>query len=147
MASVSNVTISVAEDGVGQSILQLWEQALAVDGVEITIDFLLDGQTTSLRVFTGRIDTMRLSDAVTQILCVDDSIHRNLLLPQRLVTSAMFANADSRVLTQPIPLIYGQGDTVLAAPLMLVDVPTNTYLVADHVMTLTSTIAVLVQDQ
>ena len=144
LATVANVTISVIEsnDNVLQGgILYRWNQATAVDGAAITIDFLLDGTTESLRVFTGRIDTVTLTGAISTLLCVDDSIHRDVLLPQQLLMAAEWPNADERARTQPVPLVYGWGGRGLTPPLLLVDVPTNTYLVAAHPMALISTFA------
>src|SRR5207244_4142460 len=80
MATVGNVTIKTAEDRHGQSILELWQQHPAVNGVPITIDFFLRGVASfpgisnPLRIFTGKIDTVTLKNAVAELLCVDDSI-------------------------------------------------------------------------
>jgi len=141
IASVGNVTIRLLEDNDANSILQKWEELPTVEGVDITIDFLGDGLFNALRIFTGRIDTISIKDAVSEILCVDTSIQRDLLLPQNLVTKEVFPNADSRALTQPMPIIYGEGISIPAAVLLLVDTTTNTYLVVGHPMALAGTIA------
>ena len=144
IATVANVTIKIAEDRARQSILQLWQQYPTINGVPLTIDFLvvgasaLPGVSNPLRVFTGKIDTITLKDAIADILCVDDSIQQNLLIPQTLVTSAAFPQALSATYGQPEPLIYGAGANIGAAPLLLVDIPTNTYLIAGHPMYLGS---------
>lgn len=144
IATVGNVTIKVAEDRTRQSILQLWQQYPAMNGVPLTIDFLvhgasaLPGISNPLRVFTGKIDTITLKNAIADILCVDDSIQQNLLIPQTLVTSAAFPHAISAAYAQPEPIIYGAGSNIGAAPLLLVDIPTNTYLIAGHPMYLGS---------
>lgn len=142
IASVGNVTIRVLEDSGEDSILQKWESLPTVEGVEITIDFLADNTFNALRLFTGRIDSINIKDAVSEILCVDTSIQRDLLLPQNLITAEVFPNADSRSITQPMPIIYGRGINIPAAALLFVDTTTNTYLVAGHPMTLAGTIAV-----
>lgn len=145
MATVGNVTIKTAEDRTGQSILQLWQQYPAVNGVPVTIDFLVYGSSAlasnisnPLRVFTGKIDTITLNNAITELLCVDDSIQQNLRIPQTLITSAAFPHAASAAYGQPEPLVYGAGSHIGAAPMLLVDIPTNTYLIAGHPMGLGS---------
>ncbi len=152
LASVSNVTLRVAEDAAGQSIVQLWQQANAVGAVEVTIDFLLDGATTALRMFTGHIDTITLRDAVSEILIVDESIQKDVQLPRAIVTATDFPNADARALTQPLALVYGLSEIIStipialgAVPLLLVDTETNTYLVAGHAMSLGGSLAVFDQ--
>ncbi len=153
IATVGNVTIKIAEDRKGKSLLQLWQQYPAVNGIPITIDLLVSGASAAmagvsnpLRVFTGKIDTITLQNAMAEILCVDDSLQQNLLLPQTVVTSAAFPNAISAAYGQAEPLIYGAGSNIGAAPLLFVDVPTNTYLVAGHPMYLGSG-AIAVWDQ
>jgi len=142
ITSAANVTVSIAENQTGQSILQLWEAASTVGAVEVTIDFLLRGAGNALRIYTGHIDSIVTKDAISQLLLVDDSIRKNLLLPKDLVTTAAFPNADQGVLTRPVPLIYGQGSLIGAAPLLYVDVTNNTYLVANHPMLLGGKLAV-----
>ena len=142
LAAVANVTIKVIEDGLGQSILEIWERSSFVESAEVTIDFLLHGENTALRMFTGRIDQIIINNAVSEILCVDDTIHRNFQLPQDIIDSTVFPNADSRALTQPRPLIYGRGSIIGAAPLLLIDTTTNTYLVAGHAMNMAGNLAI-----
>lgn len=147
IASVANVTFRLAESNLDtgtpfKSIVEVWESAESVENVEVTIDFLLDSQTTSLRIFTGHIDTISVQDAVSTFLCVDSSIAKNLMIPQTLVDTVTYPNADSRVLTQPIPLLYGRGVNIGAAPLLLVDVTTNTYLLCNHPATIGGKLAV-----
>ena len=142
LASVANVTVSILEDMLSQSLIQLWETTPNIEGAQVTIDFLLNGETTALRIFTGRIDQITVRDNISEMLCVDDSIHRNLLLPQVLVTTTDFPNADTRALTQPEPLIYGLGSHINAAPLLYVDTEHNAYLVAGHPLLLGGKLAI-----
>ena len=142
IASVANVTVSIAETGGGQSIVTLWEQASAVGAVRVTIDFLLAGAEQVLRIFTGTIDSIVVKDAVAQLLLVDDSIQRNLIIPKEIVTVEEYPNADQAALTKAIPLVYGQGSKIGAAPLLLVDVAANVYLLAAHPMRVGGSLAV-----
>ncbi|HEY5868952.1 MAG TPA: LamG domain-containing protein, partial [Candidatus Tectomicrobia bacterium] len=142
IASAANVTVSIAETGRGQSIVTLWEQASAVGAVAVTIDFLLAGAEQVLRIFTGSIDSITIKDAVAQILLVDDSIRKNLVLPKEIVTVEKFPNADQAALTKAIPLVYGQGSVIGAAPMLFIDVPNNIYLLAAHPMQVGGKLAV-----
>lgn len=142
IASVANVTIQILEDGTGQSLLELLEAASDVHAVEITIDFLLDGFTEALRLFTGKIDTVTIKNAISTIECVDASIQEDILLPQTLITSKIFPNADDGATTQPMPLVYGRGIHMPGAPLLLIDTSTQTYLVAGHNITFGGALAV-----
>lgn len=142
LAEVSNVTVKVIEDDSSDSLLKIWERAATINGVEITIDFVLDGFDTSLRMFTGAIDSITILDAVSSINCVDHSVLQNLQLPRNLIDPQTFPDADSGVQTQPQPLVYGRGADGGAVPLLLVDIGQITYLVAGHTMTLGSDLAV-----
>ena len=142
IASAANVTVSIAETGSGQSIVTIWEQASAVGAVTVTIDFLLAGAEQVLRIFTGSIDSITVKDAVAQILLVDDSIRKNLVIPQEIITVEKFPQADQAALTKAIPLVYGQGSVIGAAPMLFVDVPNNIYLLAAHPMQVGGKLAV-----
>lgn len=141
LAIVGNFSFGVIEDGQGQSILELWESAINVEGVIVTVDFLLRGETSALRLFTGRIDTITVQDCISTINCVDASIQRDIQIPQTLVTTTDFPNADIQAIDQPQPLIYGYGSIIGGAPLLLIDTTTNTYLVAAHPMNLAGGLA------
>lgn len=143
MATVANVTLIVAEDGTGQSMLQRWRRYTTIGGTaDITIDFRLEADGSLCRIFTGAIDTIVIANGQSQVQCVDTSIQRNLQLPQRLVTSNGFALAASGALTQPLPLLYGQGSYLGAAPLLFTNTADLGYTAAGHSMSMTSQIAV-----
>lgn len=142
ISSAANVTISIAENGQGQSILELWQSVSAVESVEITIDFYLPNIDQALRIFTGHIDSIIVKDSVSQILCVDESIRKNFMVPKQLVKVEDFPNADQASLTKVIPLVYGLGSKIGAAPMLLVDVIANSYLLASHPMRLGGSLAI-----
>ncbi len=146
LATVANMAFSVAEDGTGQSMLQRWRRFATIGGTaDITLDFRAsDG--TLLRIFTGIIDTISLRNGRSQVQCVDESIQRNLQLPQTLVTSNLYVLAASAALTQPLPLVYGYGSHLHAAPLLLTNTSQLGYTAAAHAMSLTSQVAFYNQD-
>jgi Concanavalin A-like lectin/glucanases superfamily len=149
LASVNNVTVRLAERNTGptspfDTIAGLWERAKTLESVTCTIDFLADGQSDALRIMTGHIDTITVQDAVTSLLIVDDSISKNIMIPQKLFSTDAFSQADSRIATQPEPLIYGHGSRIGAAPLALVDIPNNVYMLAAHPMQIGGNLAMYV---
>ena len=146
IASVSNVSFRIAEGDSEDNVLTFWDLYGALQHARVTISFLLDGQplANAFTIFTGYVDRVTFQDGVSEFLCVDDSIQRNLLVPRSLIKLEEFPRADRAVLTRPKPLVYGSGTypashpttNALAAPLLLVDITNNIYLVADHAITL-----------
>lgn len=146
LATVANASFTVAENGVGQSLIQIWHRFATIGGkADITIDFRF-GDGTTFRIFTGLIDTITIQNGRSQVLCVDESIQRNLQLPQILVTSALYPLAGSGALTHPLPLVYGQGSHLTAAPLLFTNTATLAYTAAAHPVTLAPTLAVFNAD-
>lgn len=138
----SNVTISMAESDAGANLLFFWNLYTVLQGAEVTIKFLLEGQplSSAFQVFTGYVDKVTIGNGVSEFLCVDRSIQRNRLLPRELITIEEFPNANPSVLNRPKPIVYGSGTyppfhpntNTMAAPLALVDIPNNIYLLANH---------------
>ncbi len=148
IGTVGNLVVQIYEDGAGQSLLQRWNATHLLEGQHITLHILLAGDTTPLQIFDGHIQEVTIGGtagvAVSQITAVDDTLKRNILLPKTLVTQTNYPNASDGALTQAIPLVYGGGDVINlfdgssliapAAPLLLVDTVTNTYLAATNPM-------------
>ena len=147
IAAVGNATVGVIESQSGQSILTRWQEAGAIAGAQLTIDLVLDdGHHTllsSFRIFTGTIDTIETTDAITTITAVDDFLHVNPLLPRTLITLSAFSQVTSSLIGQAQPLVYGIGSHAIAAPLLLVNRNTNLYLMTGHSAGIASQIATL----
>lgn len=143
LSTVGDMTVVVAEDGSGASPLATWNGRRALEGREITLSVLLDGDTTPLRIFTGHITRVTIQNGEATIQAVDDSLRRNLLLPKSIVTQDMYPQASSQALNRPIALVYGLGSRVGGAPALLVDTVSFTYLVAAHALGAATTYAIL----
>ena len=134
ICTVGNLTVRIFEDGTGQSLLQRWQVTHVLEGQSITLHILLAGDTTSLQIFDGHIQEVTIGNAISQIVAIDDSLKRNVLLPKALVTPSAYANASRGALTRAIPLLYGSGTRALAAPLLFVNTVSRLYLACIHAM-------------
>jgi hypothetical protein len=146
IATVANVTLHIVETGTGQSLVQRWEATGTVNGVMVTIEFLGAGEGTALRLFTGVIDSITVRDAVSEVLVVDSSIQKNVLLPQQVLDQTTVPLANPHVWGHRAPLVYGQGSRGGKLPLQSINIPGKTFLVAGHPLTASGTVAVFAPD-
>ena len=129
---ISQLAITLAEDGTGQSVLEETEASLF--GAEITLKLLFTGEAyaDAIPLFTGHIMSWEVWDGEAQIVATDDRLARSGLLPATVVTEATHPNAPEQSIGQAVPIVYGSGNTLAPIPLLLVDTVTSIYQVSHH---------------
>ena len=136
LATVGNLTVTVVEDGSGQSLRRLWERSGKLQGATITLKLLLEGEVfaDAIVIFSGQIDDVTSKDGRSTILASEDSIQRNIKIPQGIVNIADFPDAAPAYVARIIPLVYGAGSAVKLMPLLLTDQISHVYLAASHAL-------------
>lgn len=130
---VSQLSFRMAEDGTGQSILEL-EASAHLHNAQITLKLLFQDEdyAEAIPLFSGRIDAWEVADGEAVITAVDDRLHRNILLPRTLVARHTHPNAPDESIGQALPIVYGAGLTLAPIPLLLVDQTLHIYQVSEH---------------
>jgi hypothetical protein len=138
LASVNTVQITVIETGTGDSLRGLFNTYGILEGADITISLLPQGEAYAdrIKVFTGKIDhtswNTGLDGGVGQLIAVDTSLGANPLVPLQPVTLATHPYAAPQALGQFIPLVYGGLNSLAYLPAVLVNATTGLYHLAGH---------------
>lgn len=142
LASVNTLTVQVAEGNTGRSIRRVWDDLHQVEGADLTVALLPQGEAYANRliVFTGVIDHASWragvgpGDGIGTLIAVDTTLHSDIQIPSTILTPDTYPNLPVQWQGAILPLIYGSSTILGAVPALLVDPLTLTYLVADHAM-------------
>jgi hypothetical protein len=143
------VTLTVIESGTGDSLRGLFNSYGKLEGADITISLLPQGETYAnrIKVFTGKIDHASWSAGIDggygQLIAVDTSLGANPLIPSQVVSLSTSPAAAPQAVGQFIPIVYGALNSLAYLPTLLVGATTGFYLVAGHALdALSNTFAV-----
>lgn len=135
VATVNDVTITAFESQNGTTgVLQRWNATRRLVGspLTITLYFLTTGDTFLL--FSGVIQTANIRNSIVTLTAVDRSLPTNTLLPPHVLATDLYPQASPANVGQGLPLVYGQGSRVSAAPMLFTNTVTFGYMAAEHSM-------------
>ena len=140
LAAAQTVTITVAETDSGQSLRQTYNTEERMQGADLTVSLLPQGETYGNRIplFTGKIDAVSWQagtasgGGVATLTAVDATLHSDTQVPQEVLTVDRFPQVPDPWRGAILPMVYGTSDTLGLAPLLLLDPESLTYRVADH---------------
>lgn len=133
VSTVSDVTITAYESDDGSmGIRQSWATNHRLIGAGITIRLYFQESNTDFIIFTGVVQAVTINNSVATIVAVDRSLPTNTLIPRHVLTEDQYPAAAPGSLGQALPLLYGQGSRIQAAPMLFVDTEQYMYLAAEH---------------
>ena len=142
LAPVQTCTVEVIQDGTGSSLRTLWDTHGRLEGADLSVALLPEGETYANRIrkFTGVIDQASYRAGVTEgrgigtLVAVSRELHRDIQVPATVLTTASYPTLPPQWQGGRLPLLYGAGSVLMVAPAVLLDPALLTYRVADHAL-------------
>ena len=133
VSTVSDVTVTAYESQAGfTGVRQRWTETRRLIGARLTITLLFLETGDTFLLFSGVLQTASIHNSIITLTAVDRSLPTNTLLPRTILTTAIQPNASPVNIGQPLPLVYGQGSLISAAPMLFTDTVQFTYMAAEH---------------
>ena len=121
LAASKSFRLLVIDDGTGQSISALQDQGQTLRGADLTVSFLFEGEDYADRIilFAGVIHRYARRGMQGDLVAVDELFPQDRLMPDTYINRQDYALASESAVNRPIPILYGEGQYVGPAPLLI----------------------------
>jgi hypothetical protein len=134
LASVSTLRLRVIDDGVGNSPSALIASFGKLKGADLILSLLFEGEDYADKIVlyaNGIIDSSRRDGIITELIAVDGTFSKDILLPATIVPQDD-PDAAKSAIGRALPLLYGDAITVKHAPMLLTNSTGRVYKAAAH---------------